>query len=241
MSRADAGALPPSPRLGSALRSAGVDFYYHSIRLVTANIVWGLTFLALLGAATVGGAIVPAIVAAPLLAIPWVGVVRLAALIARAEDVVLSDAFGAYRRYIVPAVVGGGAVVVATFVFATNVAIGISFGGIAGWSFATLAAWGLVISWLIALCFWPLLVDPRRTDMDSRGKARLAALLVVAFPVRIGALGLVLAVVAAVSTVAIAAIATISIAYSALVACRYVLPAADRLERRREPVLPEEE
>jgi hypothetical protein len=54
-------------------------------------------------------------------------------------------------------------------------------------------------------------------------------------PLRLAALGAVAAVVSVVSTMAIAAIVTISVAYVALVSCRYVLPAADRLERRIVP------
>jgi hypothetical protein len=49
------------------------------------------------------------------------------------------------------------------------------------------------------------------------------------------------ALIAAVSIVAIAAIATVSAAYAALVTCRYVLPAADRLEGRRSVPVVEEE
>ena len=156
-------------------------------------------------------------------------------MIARDEDVVLSDAFEAYRRYVVPSVVAGFAITLASFVFITNIAVGVSLGGPPGWAFATLAGWGIVVTWLVALCFWPLLVDPRREDLRARDKARLAGLLVIAFPMRIAALGLVVALIGAVSTVAIAAIATVSAAYTALVACRYVLPAADRLEGRLGP------
>ena len=239
MSRADGGALPRSPRLGGALRAAAVDFYFHSIRLVTANVIWGAGFMGLFALWVVGTPLI--LLAAPLLAIPWSGIVRLAALISRGEDVVLSDAFEAYRRYLVPSVVAGFAVTLATFVFVTNVAVGVSLGGPPGWAFATLAGWGVVITWLVALCFWPLLVDPRRVDLRAIDKARLAGLLVLAFPLRIGAVGLVVALIAAVSIVAIAAIATVSAAYAALVTCRYVLPAADRLEGRRSVPVVEEE
>jgi uncharacterized membrane protein YesL len=229
----DAARLPPSPRLGSAMRTAAVDFYYHSLRLVLANVVWGVAFFAVLAVWAGVGPI--ALLLAPLLAIPWVGVVRLAALIARGDEVVLSDAFTAYRRWLVPTLVAGFFFVLAGFVLLTNLAVGLHFGGVPGWSFATLSGWGLVVAWLVALSFWPLLVDPRRDDLGAVAKLRLAAILVIAFPLRIAALGAVAAVLAVVSTVAIAAIVTISVAYIALVSCRYVLPAADRLERRIVP------
>ena len=212
------------------MRAAAVDFYYHSLRLVLANVVWGVAFFVVLGVWASSGPV--ALLLAPLLAIPWVGVVRVAALIARGDEVVLSDAFGAYRRWLVPALAAGFGFVLAGFVLLSNLAIGLQFGGVAGWSFATLSGWGLVIAWLVALAFWPLLVDPRRDDLGAMAKLRLAGILVIAFPLRLGALGIVAAVVAVVSTVAIAAIVTISVAYVALLSCRYVLPAADRLERR---------
>jgi hypothetical protein len=229
----DAARLPQSPRLFSAMRAAAVDFYYHSLRLVLANVVWGVAFFALLFVWAAAGPI--ALLLAPLLAIPWVGVVRLAALIARGDEVVLSDAFGAYRRWLVPTLAAGFGFVLAAVVLLTNLAVGLQFSGVPGWSFATLSGWGLVVAWLVALGFWPLLVDPRRDDLGVLAKLRLAALLVVAFPLRLAALGIVVALVAAASTVAIAAIVTISVAFLALVSCRYVLPAADRLERRVVP------
>jgi uncharacterized membrane protein YesL len=215
------------------MRAAAVDFYYHSLRLVVANVVWGVAFFVILGIWLSVGPI--ALLLAPLLAIPWVGVVRLAALIARADDVVLSDAFGAYRRWLVPALVGGFSFVLAAFALVTNLAVGLQFGGIPGWSFATLSGWGLVMAWLVALSFWPLLVDPRRDDLSALRKLRLAAILAIAYPLRVAALGFVAAVISVVSTVAIAAIVTISVAYVALVSCRFVLPAADRLEGRTLP------
>jgi hypothetical protein len=46
----------------------------------------------------------------------------------------------------------------------------------------------------------------------------------------VGSLGLILAALLVVSTIAIVALVTVSVGFSALVASRYVLPAADRLE-----------
>src|SRR5438045_6860697 len=145
---APAAPLPPSPRLAAAMRAAAIDFYYHSFRLVLVNVVWGVGFFLVLAVWAGVGPV--ALLLAPLLAIPWVGVVRMAALIARGDDVVLSDAFGAYRRCLVPALAAGFGFVLATFVLITNLAVGLHFGGVAGWSFATLSASGLVIDWLVA-------------------------------------------------------------------------------------------
>ncbi len=117
-------------------------------------------------------------------------------------------------------------------VFLVNLSFGILSGSPIGWSLATLAAWGLAVTWLFAWVAWPVLLDPRRADRSVRDRLRLAGLLVIAFPVRFAALGLVLAVMLLASTMAVVVLATIGVAFAALVATRYVLPAADRLEGR---------
>ena len=61
-------------------------------------------------------------------------------------------------------------------------------------------------------------------------RLRLAGALLLAHPLRFAGLALAMAVVVAVSVVLTAAILTISVAFVALVACRSVYPAADRLE-----------
>jgi len=54
----------------------------------------------------------------------------------------------------------------------------------------------------------------------------------VAFPVRMLSLTVIIGAVLLLSTIVFAALLSISLAYAALVSCRYVLPAADRLEGR---------
>jgi hypothetical protein len=231
VSRARAEPLPR--RSGDGLRyvfrTAAVDFYYQSIRLVPANIAWGATLIALLAVAVAAGPMMTLLVL-PLLAIPFSGVVRLAALIARGEDVVLSDAWAAYRRFGPTALVLGLLGVVGGALLASNVVVGAAMGGIGGWAFATLAAAGLVALWVVAFPAWVLLVDPARADRPVRTRLRLAILLVLAAPGRTGFLALLLAIVLAVSTVAFAALLTIAVAYASLVAARYLLPLSDRLE-----------
>jgi hypothetical protein len=223
--------LTVEPGLWLALRKATVDFYYHSIRLVVANLIWGVPFFVVWSLAVSGAAFV-AVVLSPFLAVPWVGVVRLAALIARDDDVVLSDAFGAYRRYLVPALAAGAATTVAVVILGSNLVVGLGSGGPVGWVFATLAGWGIAIGVAVSLAFWPILVDTRRGGRGLLATARLAALVVAAYPMRMGGLALIVIAVAAIATVAAAAIATIAVAWIALAACRVVLPLADRLEDR---------
>jgi hypothetical protein len=228
-SRAEPLPAPPGGGLRSAFRAATFDFYYQSIRVVPANILWGIAFLAVLAVAIAGGPIATLAVM-PLLAIPYVGVVRLAALTARGRDVVLSDVWRAYRQFGLPALGIGVATTLAAALLASNVIVGATTGGLVGWVLATLAASGLLGICVLGFPVWVLLVDPERADRRLRDRVRLAALLVVAAPGRLTLLALLLAVVLLISTVAFAALLTISVSYSALVAARYVLPLADRLE-----------
>ena len=226
--------------MAATLRAAAVDVYYQSIRLVPANLVWGAAFLAWLWLAFAAPAAV-AFLAAPLLCVPLVGVFRLAAQQARGEDVVLADAAGAVRRFGLQALALGAVLTGIVVVSLSNVALGVALGGPAGWSLATLAAWGLVAAWAAAIVAWPLLVDPAREDLTIRARLELAGLVILASPGRFLAFAAGLAVIAALSTVAIVAIMSISLAFIAAAACRFVLPAADELERQlgiRAPLAP---
>ena len=100
------------------------------------------------------------------------------------------------------------------------------------WAIATAAFWGLAILVALGFALWPIAVDPERAGMAWRARVRLAGLLVLAHPGRMGVLSILLVILLAISTVIVAAVLTVSIGFSALVACRYVLPAADRLEAR---------
>lgn len=237
MSRAERYALPEAPRLGGALRAAAVDLYFNSWRLVPANAIWGALLLLVVAASVywLPGAVVLLLV----LAIPTAGIYKLAALIARGDASAFSDAIEAYRLYLRPALVLGPIATGGTAVFGTNVLTGLlTLGGPLGWAIATAAVWGLVILWAWLLCLWPLVVDPRREGLGLRQTMRLAALLVLAFPFRIGALMLVTALLLVISTVLFAALVTVAVAFCALLGCRYVLPAADRLEGRATVLLP---
>ncbi len=230
-SRADLIDGSSRPGVGQALRRAGVDGYYQSIRLVPANLAWGLVFL-LVVVVVLAGAWLPIIAAVALLAIPWLGIVRLTAQIVRGHDAVLSDVPNAWRRWFLPGLAAGLCFAGATAILWSNVLLGVIGGGVVGWSLATLAGWGLVLGWLFALCFWPILVDPQREGIGLVGAARLAGLLVLAVPLRLAGVGLTLALIALVSTILFAAIVTVSAAFIGLTASHFVLPAADELERR---------
>jgi uncharacterized membrane protein YesL len=221
--------LPEPPSLRSALRAALTDFYFHSWRLLPANVLWTAVLLILVGLAIL---MPPLLILLPLAALPLAGIFRIATRIVRGRSVSFWDGMSAWRGEIRPALLLGAGLLVATTVLGFNLVSGILSDTLPGWAFATLAFWGLVGTWLFAWVAWPILLDPDRATQTVRARLRLAALLVLAHPVRVGALGLVLAVLLVVSTIAIVALVTVSVGFSALVASRYVLPAADRLESR---------
>ena len=218
------------PSIPGALRASAVDVFYNSWRLVPANLAWGLAFVAIALLALSAPAV--ALLLVPLLALPTVGLFRIAALIARGESVSLADGFAAWRQYLVPSLLAGAAITVGTVVAAWDFAGGILSDSLVGWVLGTLAAWGLVLVLAVSIAFWPLLVDPARAERRVRDRLRLAGILVVAYPVRMAALLVVVVAILVASTVAFAALVTISVASVALVSTRWVLPAADRLEAR---------
>jgi uncharacterized membrane protein YesL len=220
------------PGLRSALRLAAVDLYYHLLPLAGLNIIWGCVVV--LAALTLpwwplGGALL-AVVAA----LPTVGLFRVAALVARGEGESFQDGVSAWRRYLRPALAAGAGTVLVSLVLFVDLAAGIGEAGMLGVALATMALWAWVVTLLVMLSFWPILVDPQREGHGARAAFRLAGLLVLAYPLRVAALGVVVAVVLLVSTLLAAALLTVALAYVALLTCHHVLPAADRLERHLE-------
>jgi hypothetical protein len=210
----------------AAVRLALSDLYYHSIRLVPANLAWGMATLAV-GWVAVTVSPVLALLMAPLLAFPLLAVARLAGMIVRGHDVVLSDAWDVVRRRPGRTLLAGIATEGAVIVLIANVAIGLMTGTPLGLGLAVLAAWGLLAVALTVLPFWMVLADPERSDIGVVEAARLAAGLLLVRPGRLIALSIVLAAVLAVATILMAAVLTVGVAYAALLAARTVLPAAD--------------
>ncbi len=167
---------------------------------------------------------------APLLCLPVLTMHRIGGRIVRGGDVSLSDGIRAWREVGIGAVVVGAISIVAGAVMLANLVGGIQSSDVIGIAFATLAAWGLIIGWIWLCAFWPILGDPDRAANGLRGNARVTAYLVLAHPVRIGSLAVLLLVLYVASTLAFAALVTVSLSFGAVVGCRYVLPAADRLE-----------
>lgn len=222
--------LPRAPSLPGAFRAGASDLFYNSWRIVPVNVVFGLGLGLVLWTWANAGVLAAAVASVPL-ALPLAGLFRLGAMATRRRDVNLSDALDPARTGALPILAAGAAFALATIVLTTNIVAGLISGGVLAWVIATAAFWGLTVTLALGFAFWPLAVDPERAAVPWRSRGRLAMLLVLAHPGRLAALSLALLLVLAVSTVAFAALVTVSVGFVALVACRYVLPAADRLER----------
>jgi uncharacterized membrane protein YesL len=216
-----------APSLRRAIRASLGDAYYHSWRLLPANVVWAAAaiLIATLSIATPAGLLL-----APVLALPTAGIFRVTTRIARGEAVSFWDAVDAWRIDAIRTLAVGAVLVLVTGVLTFNVVTGLGSASPLGWGLATFAAWGLVATWLLAWTAWPIVTDPARAARPYRERLRLAALLVLAHPLRIASLGAVLAAFLVVSAIAIVALVTISVSLAGLLASEFVLPAADRLD-----------
>jgi hypothetical protein len=227
--------LPAPPTLRGAVRGAAEDLYYNSFRFLGANLLLGLVLIAvaLVSLGTLAG-LLGLVVAAP----PAAGIMRMATTLQRDGHTGFGEFTDAVRRpwgrLVIAAIQ-----LLALLVLVVDALLGGAMGGLAGAFLTVSALYGVLIWWLFGLALWPLLEDPRRDD-PIRGRLRLAAMVLVAFPLRMLAVGLLLGALLAISAVAVAPLVTISVAFAWLVAARYVLPLADRLEGRL-PDIPAEE
>jgi len=206
-----------------------MDLYYNSLRLVVANMLWGISLV------VVAYLVSSRFVLAPLLVliIPLtMGLMGMATTLVRKRRLFWSDSIDAIRPGFWPLVAIGVAQLVLTAIAAADVVIGLQLSGVAGPVVVIGGAYTLAAIWLLAVTTWPLLLDPERADDGIRARLRLGFLLALAHPVRTGGAAALLAVFLVVSAVLAAALVTISGALAMLVAAHYVLPAADRLEGR---------
>ena len=122
-SRADA--LPPASAgasLGGAARAALSDLYYHSWRLVPANVVWSVTAIGVLVAVIVAPV---GLVALPALALPTAGLFRMAGRIVRGQAVSFWDAADAWRNDVRATLALGVGLSLVAIMLAFNVATGL--------------------------------------------------------------------------------------------------------------------
>jgi hypothetical protein len=215
--------------LGAALRAAATDFYFNSWRLAPANVVWGLSFVAVIVLAAVW---TPGFALIPLLAIPLVGIYRMAAMAVRGEGLRFSDFGSGIAQFWREGVLVGVASSLLAVVFTTNIIVGLQASSPLGWLFGALALYADVGLSMLLVAFWPILVDPMRGGLSLRRRLWLAAMVNLWRPGRMAGLTILLFVLLVISTVFFAALLTISVAYLSLVATRCVLPIADRVEGR---------
>jgi hypothetical protein len=232
VSRANRRALPPAPTLGGAVRAAGSDFYYNSVRLVPANLLWGAGFLAVLFAAVYFGVLALLLLIALLLVPLTAGLMTMAAVLVREKRLFFSDFVDGIRRDFWRNL-GLGALQLAVFVvLSADLFFGLQIPNLVGIFLAVSAGYALIILWAYVLVAWPLLLDPIRRGEPASRQLRLGALLLLAHPFRVGAIAIIILVFLAVATFTVAGVAMFALALALLVAAHYVLPTADRLEGR---------
>lgn len=219
------------------MRGAVSDLYYNSWRFLAANVLIGAALLAiLLGAVAWPGMLL----LLPLVAVPTAGLMRMSTRLVRDGHTDFDDFLAVVRRPATSLVLGVAQCAVLA-VLAIDVAVGASIGSFLGSLLQVSALYGLVILWAFASAGWPLVLDPVRDGDPLRARLRLAVVMLVAHPVRVGAVLLGSGVVVAVAALVIAPLVTFALALVWLGLARFVLPVADRLEGRATLVLDEEE
>lgn len=211
------------------MRLAAEDLYYNGVRLVVGNLAWGLG--ALLSVYAISRSWIGLLVL--LVMIPLsIGLMGMASALVRERNVVMSDFARPIRgRFWRMVGLGLGELALIAIV-AFDLVLAIGLGGVFGLMLGLVAFYSSLALFVLAFTVWPIVTDPARRDEPLRSGVRLAALLVLAHPLRLALMAAVLAVIGAISIILAAAILTVSAAYIALVAAHYVLPAADRLEGR---------
>ena len=220
--------------LGRVLRTAAEDLYYHGVRLVVANLAWGI------GAVLTAYAVTRSVLGllALVIMVPLtVGLMGMATALVRERSVVMSDFTRPIRSRFWKLLALAAAQLGITVIVAFDLLLGLQLGGILGVVMATVAFYSGLAIWVLAWTIWPLVTDPERQGEPVRASVRLGALLVLAHPIRMGMMAAVLAAITLASTILAAAIITFAAAYVALVSAHFVLPSADRLEGRETMVI----
>ena len=207
------------PTVGEVFRRAIRDFYEESWKLVLLNSALSAYVLAVLAlGAAVPLALVLILGAAPIAAT----LVSAAVTVVETGSLTFLEATAGFRRCFARAIVLGALVAVA--VLATVVAV--RFYGEAGslaWPLAVLTLYLAAIFALYQVLLWPLAI--REPERPLREVAAAAGLVLVRRPWATLGLGLaLLAVNLAGLALAVLPLLTMTIAYSALVAARFVLP-----------------
>lgn len=214
--------------MGRVLREAIGDLYYNSFRFLGANMLLGASLIVILLAA-VGSAWLLALL--PLAAVPAAGTMRMATSLVRHRHADFGDFTDVVRR---PGMVLGLGLAqgVVALVLVIDLWLGGAIGGAFGVLLSVSALYGLLIGWTYAAVAWTLSLDPERDDMPISARLRLAAVILLAHPIRVGGYLLLVGLVLALSALAIAPFLTFTVALAWLAVAHFVLPVADRIEGR---------
>ena len=235
MSRAERRAIPPPPRVGRVVREAVGDLYYNSWRFLGANMIVGAS-LVLVFLAAVGSAWLLALL--PLVAVPAAGTMRMATMLVREGH---TD-FGAFTEIVrrpLTVLAFGAAECATILVLVVDLWLGGAIGSFFGLLLGISAFYGLVILWSYAAVAWPLLMDPERDAEPVPMRLKLAGIVLVAHPIRVGGYVLLVGAVLALTAIAIAPFLTFTMALAWVAIARFVLPVADRIEGRPTAVVDE--
>jgi hypothetical protein len=208
------------------VRQAASDLYYNFASFIPANLIFGVGLIVVIGAAAsspLGWLVIVGLV--PLTA----GCMRLATTLVRDGHTDLGDFAGMVRRPWQVLAVGGAQLGIA-LVLVVDLLIGASLESPVGGVLVVSALYGLGILWIYAVVAWPIVLDPLRSDQPLGDRLRLAAMVLVGNPLRMAGLAMIIGLFLMAATVLVAAIVTFALALACLVAARFVLPAADRLE-----------
>ena len=217
-----------------AFQPALRDLYFGSVRLLPANIIWGVVLLALAWIAFSGGLWI-AVFLAPLLGVPTVGLYRLAVSTSRGDEPRFADAFVAMRERLVPALSVAALTIWAAVLLGINIGLGLGTGSLPGFVFAIVSGWGLIAVAAFTAVVGPILADPDRRRAPVRGTLRLGAFLVLAVPIRVMSLAIVAVLLFFASTWLLVLVLAVTAAYVALLCCRVVLPEVDRVTSGPDP------
>ena len=221
------------PRLRHVLREAVSDFYYNSWRFLGANLLLGAMALAFLFGSLRSPLVLPLGV---LFVIPAAGTMRMATRLMRDFHTDLGD-FAEVARRPWPILGVGVAQLAITVMLLVDILIAAAWRSWPGTFLLVSALYGLLALWVYAIVAWPLLLDPERDADGIRSRLRLALVVLLAYPVRIGLFALLMGTLLLLATVAIAPVITFAVGLVWLAIARYVLPIADRIEGRETRVV----
>lgn len=174
-----------------------------------------------------------------LLVLPAAGTMRMATRLVRDFHTDLGD-FAEVVRHPWPALGVGLAQLAVTVVLVGDILIAAAWRSWPGTFLLIGALYALIALWTYAVVAWPLLLDPERDAEGVRSRLRLALVLFLVHPVRIGLFALLIGALLVLATFVIMPVLTFAVGLLWLAIARYVLPLADRIEGRATMVVDED-